>query len=365
MTAKTKYVAWLAGLILIVSGVVACLRWDSISAWYQVRALSTASADQLDWHINRIEKLGLPGIESVVSLLQSEDQQVCQNASVALNHLLRQLKPTSDNAQDSFRLIENQLKTMSSQGRQCVNKLFHSLAVDEPYLRADNAPAMLGLVRLTDFPDSREAAYDTLLEVIKSGESLQREIALAVQTAIRKGIQDKSSQVRSTSVRLAVCASVLMHDELVPMLAQNSVEVSPEIRQLVILALGEHEALLPTEELCRFLNDESQEVVNTTMRALKVRGLSEGQIRIAQKMKSRDVTVRAEVPDFVLKTKGIDSYLWLERLSKDPEPAVRAAVARVLSEQEDQQMTKLLKSLTLDQDPTVQEISLYYFRKRQ
>ncbi|MBL8823043.1 MAG: HEAT repeat domain-containing protein [Planctomycetia bacterium] len=364
MASKSKYAAGVLGLVLAVGGVFAYLNWNALFAWYQVRGLKSASSEQLDWHINRIEKLGMPGIEAVISLLQSENEQSCLNASTALNHLIRQLEPVSESSQQVFNVLESQLPACSDQGRRSVQKLFHSLVVDEPYLQVENACAMRALIRLTDFPVVHEEAYDTLMEVVKSRDSLPKDLVPFMQALVRKGINDSSTVVRSASVRLAVCPSVLMQEALVPMLAQNGTEKSAEVRQLVILALGEHEALLSTDELCRFLNDESAEVVNTTIRALKVRGLSDGQIQLAQKMKSRDASVRAEVPDYVLKTKGIDSMLWLERLSKDPEPAVRAAVARALSQLEDQQTARLLLQLTQDKDPTVQEISQYYLKKR-
>ena len=61
-----------------------------------------------------------------------------------------------------------------------------------------------------------------------------------------------------------------------------------------------------------------------------------------------------EVPD-------LDTGVWLDRLTRDPSPAVRAAVVRAAGESREERWRPRLRTLA-DQDssPTVQQIARFY-----
>ena len=131
--------------------------------------------------------------------------------------------------------------------------------------------------------------------------------------------------------------------------------------QLALLALGEHEKLLSTDDLCNYLNDSDKEVRSATERILMVRGLSQKQIKLAKMMNDQNPISRAELPELVLGTPEVDSLQWMERLTRDPSPAVRAATARALGSSSDSRLGSLLIKISeQDKDQTVQQIARFY-----
>jgi hypothetical protein len=89
--------------------------------------------------------------------------------------------------------------------------------------------------------------------------------------------------------------------------------------------------------------------------------LSPNQIKLAKLMHDQNPMNRAELPALVMTTPEVDTYLWMERLSRDSAPAVRAASARAISTNQDQRLNSLLKEIAeKDADASVQQIARYY-----
>ena len=92
-----------------------------------------------------------------------------------------------------------------------------------------------------------------------------------------------------------------------------------------------------------------------------VRGLSQKQIKLARMMNDQNPMNRAELPELVLGTPEVDSFQWMQRLTRDPSPAVRAATARAIGSSSDQRLSSLLKEIAeQDKDQTVQQIARFY-----
>ncbi|HMO35753.1 MAG TPA: HEAT repeat domain-containing protein, partial [Gemmatales bacterium] len=71
------------------------------------------------------------------------------------------------------------------------------------------------------------------------------------------------------------------------------------------------------------------------------------------------------VPALLLSAGDTDTYAWVERLTRDDEPAVRVATARAMGQSGDDRLTSLLQKMAeQDVDPTVRELALFYWKQR-
>jgi HEAT repeat protein len=177
------------------------------------------------------------------------------------------------------------------------------------------------------------------------------------------GLNDGRSGCRADAVRLAASPSVNQLAKIPPLVLGATADSSPDVRRTALLLIAQREDLSPTDELLPLLHDNSFEVREICVKTLRSRGLSPAQIRLATWMTDSQASVRAQVPSRVLTIPDVDSQLWLDRLSRDPSPAVRAAVLRTMAEANDIRLATRMREIAADDpSPTIRELAEYYLR---
>jgi hypothetical protein len=130
------------------------------------------------------------------------------------------------------------------------------------------------------------------------------------------------------AVRLTLHPDIKLQTEVVPLLAAPE----PEVRALALFAVASAaDALISDEELCRWLHDVDAGVRKVCRDALVARNRSDAEIALGRQLTHSDPTERLKLL-LDLRYDVADPEPWLERLSHDPEPAVRAGAARVAVE---------------------------------
>lgn len=235
---------------------------------------------------------------------------------------------------------------------------------DSPEAIASVGQVLQGMMQVTASSSEQKLAMMEMMSLILGQESAANsELIRHAKNMVASGLRDTQVSVRLAAIRLAVNPVIQQHDLLVPLLCKASRDPSGEVRQLALLAMGEYQKLISTDEVCLLLLDDDEEVRRTAERVLKVRGLSPAHIKLARLMNDPQPASRAEVPALVLGSSDLDTYLWMERLTRDPEPAVRAATARAMAQAGDDRLTSLLKKLVEeDRDPTVQQVARFYWK---
>src|SRR5439155_608169 len=102
-------------------------------------------------------------------------------------------------------------------------------------------------------------------------------------------------------------APVILLDQLPPLMAGGTADASTEVRTLVVLALGTREQLLSTEALLPLLHDADDEMRTVAEQALRIRGLTPPQMRLAKMVAHPDPGVRARVPELILDVAELDA----------------------------------------------------------
>jgi hypothetical protein len=179
-------------------------------------------------------------------------------------------------------------------------------------------------------------------------------------------LSDDREEIRCQAVRLAALPQLELKEKLARRLLIEPGEPAASVRALLLIAVGDRdcEELAPTESLARWLHDESHEVRKVCEQVLRTRGLTPQQIQLARMWTDPDPLVRIRVPQMVYQEREIDPVLWLERLSRDTSPAVRAAVIRAAGERMEVRFSaRLAEMAQQDTSTTVRQLAEYYQRE--
>jgi len=211
-----------------------------------------------------------------------------------------------------------------------------------------------------------------------SGEPGQRAILSLLSTILKRtgntyaqrcrdivaaGLKMPDAGSRLVAVRLALHPDIDLRSELRPLL--NAPE--PEVRGtalFAVAAVGDGEPVIGDEELFKWLHDPDERVRQVCYDVLVSRDRSDAEISFARRLVHPDATERLKLLLDLRYDDIADPEPWLERLSRDPEPAVRAGAARVAVEVAIARRLPcpvwVARVADADPHPTVRVVAAYY-----
>jgi len=334
---------------------------NTLSAWYRVWMLQSAASEKALGYVKYFDDLGLVGTNALVGSLQSTNETACGNTREVLAKLLEIWGPNDPRRKAVVQQLADFAPNYSATGQKECFTVLQRLMQDEANTREIQNALSFVISQQPANSATRLCVYEPLIQALQHEEIIESALLKQAKSLVIVGIKCDQEAVRLAAIRLAVLPGLQLQEHLIPLLSVSNPDPSMEVRQLALLALGEHEKLLSTDDLCFFLNDPDKEVRTIVERVLQVRGLSKNQIKLARMMNDPSAVNRAELPGLLTGTTDVDSYQWMERLIRDPSPAVRAAAARSMGTGRDSRMSTLLKTLAeQDSDQTVQQIARFY-----
>jgi hypothetical protein len=183
---------------------------------------------------------------------------------------------------------------------------------------------------------------------------------------VSEGLKTGDVGARLASVRLTMHPDIRLRGELGPLLAAPE----PEIRAAALVAVAsatDGEVLINDEELFRWLHDPDASVRKVCRDALIARDRSDAEIALGRRLTHPDPSERLKLLLDLRYDDVADPEPWLERLSRDPEPAVRAGSARVAVEvalaRHQSCPAWVARVASADAHPTVRFVAAYYRAK--
>ena len=237
-------------------------------------------------------------------------------------------------------------------------------------LAASDPRAVLVCAQMLEtFHPGDETSCAVLLDVIPT--ILQRTgsgQAAKCREVVTEGLKLPSVERRLAAIRIALHPHLRMRADLLPLL--NDPEV--EIRRAALFAVGpatDGEPVIGDEELFHWLHDPDEVVRKVCVDALVSRGRSDSEISLGRRLRHPLPSERLKLLlDLRYDHDVRDPEPWLERLSRDPDPGVRAGSVRVAIELASEQQLPIppwIGSLA-DADPnlTVRRIARFYQHQR-
>ena len=226
------------------------------------------------------------------------------------------------------------------------------------------------------------AAAGRLLDAFDTGNDAGRRAVLELVPTILKrtgtahagrcrevvatGLRMADPATRVLAVRLALHPDLKLRAELPPLLSDPDAVVRRAA--LFAVASADGEPLITDEELFRWLHDPDEGVRKACRDALVSRDRTEAEIGLGRRLTDPDPGERLKLLlDLRYDDDVADPEPWLERLSRDPEPAVRAAAARVAVELTGDRRQAcpawVGRVADTDPDPTVRRVAGYFRRQ--
>ncbi|MDB5313789.1 MAG: hypothetical protein JWO38_7991 [Gemmataceae bacterium] len=311
-------------LVLAAAGTWAGYNWTHIRAKYAASRLKTAAGDEerAGW-ADALAARGEAGLAVLLELVREGDPQTRAAAAAALDRYLTALP---DGDPKSVVLCGRLLDTFGACGES-----------------------------------GREAVVDLLPTILKRGGIAHPAKCREVVTA---GLKMPGAGSRLTAVRAAMHPALRMRADLLPLL--NAPE--PEVRRAALFAVGpatDDEPVIGDEDLFRWLHDPDDGVRKVGHDALVSRGRTDPEIALGRRLTHPDAHERLKLLlDLRYDDDVADPEPWLERLSRDADPGVRAGAARVVVELVAERQLAVPvwvgRLADTDADPTVRRIAQFY-----
>jgi len=273
-------------------GTWALLNLSDLRAKFGARALVAAqSADDRTRCAADLVALGEPGVRKLVALAAEGPAEARAAAASALERHLNDLPDNDAKAHAVAAAVFDAFATAQPEGKAALLRL---------------VPGVLARTGNTHAPKCRAAALD--------------------------GLALPDAAARLAALRLAIHPDIKLRAEAVPLLSATE----PEVRAAALFAVAtatDGDVLLTEDELFRWLHDADAGVRRVCRDALLARDRTASEIELARRLTSPEPNDRLKLLlDLRYDDDVSDPEPWLERLSRDPEPGVRAGAARVAAE---------------------------------
>lgn len=277
-------------VVLLAGGIFAGVQWKSLNARYSGYKLRTATTDEARLTAAcKLIEAGDTGAPYLVETLRGADAERCTAVVFALRDYLKDLAPS------------------------------------DPRFAALCRPHVHGFAEYSEV--GQETALLLVADFLRSPEP---DCLPRCREIVRLALKHRSTEVRVRAIHLAIRPDLDQKADVVACLQAPEAEV----RRAAMLAVGPGSSAIADEDLFAWLNDADAQVQMLCESALGTRGLVPEQISAARKLTSPDAAERLKLLiDLRWNREAIrDPGPWLERLSRDADPAVRAGAARVACE---------------------------------
>jgi hypothetical protein len=296
-------------------------------ACYYVHNLAKADdADRGVW-VERVVGLGEPALGDLLECLTDPSPQCCANVRVALEKLSAQWGNGDTRTVSLALRCGREFQRMSPAGRRNVLELaagwFKQSSVEAGSPAGLVPPCARLLAEAVAAKDAELQAPALELCAVLHKQPQGHEALSAARELVRVCLTSEKPEVRLRAVQLTLQPGMDLAEQVVPLLADPAVEV----RRSAMLAVGPacpaNDGILE-DVLYPSLHDSDEEVRVLCDKALRSRGRSPQQIKLAWQVTHPAATERNKVFNVLLHARNLDPTSLLDQLSRDPAESVRS-----------------------------------------
>lgn len=334
-----------------------------LMTWYCLHGLSTAAAGNCEGWVAWTVQLDQAAVPGLIDCLRSPNEGTCANAQAALVRLSNQWGRHDARSTALASRLAGEFGRLSFAGQQAVLDLTAGLLTDEseklPTGLAEAAGRVLTAAGAASDGEVRTRALELVGRV--GNDKTRPELLAACRDLVRLALQDREAGHRVQALQLAARPELGLTSAVVPLLHDESAQV----RQAALLAVGSQEEAIDTDHLLRWLHDPDADVRRLCEAALRSRGLQGDDLVMGRLVSDPQAQVRLQVVNRLPRSVRLDPGVWLRHLTRDPEPAVRAAALRAAALHVDVDLGDRMEQMALsDPSPTVAQLARHYLSLR-
>jgi hypothetical protein len=313
----------------------------------------------------RLENAAVPGL---LGQLGKPEERICSNAAAALDELACHWGLADPRTVELIQRLAEGFPHLSPKGQQQVLKLLSDWSGPERRDSLVGASVSRDVARIlvdaARVPNEEVHAAALQLAWRLAAQADDADLLLPCRELILASLPDVALDNRVAAVKLASLPGVDLLAQLAPLLD----DAAPEVRRLVMLAIGcaersQSEKAILTDHLMRWLQDSDEEVRRLCEETLKGRGLSPQHLQLARLITDPRPSVRLQVLRKLRPSSELDTSIWLRHLSHDSESAVRIASMSAAADYHLGDLSDRLDQMAqADPSPTVRQLARYYLR---
>jgi hypothetical protein len=180
-----------------------------------------------------------------------------------------------------------------------------------------------------------------------------------------RGLKDALPGTRAASLRLMARKAMGKDKELLALAVPMLQDADASVRKAALVTLAPETDLVRDDALLALLHDDSEEVQYWCEMVLRKRGRTDNDIQRARQVTDKNPATRLRVVLGLHHGQDINVGAWLQQLSHDPSPMVRAAAVRAAGDHAQVDFTDRLREMA-ESDPseTVRQNARYFLQLR-
>ena len=359
---------WLLAL-LVLTGVAWLIR-APVLRWYYLRQLAAvAPAERAAW-AEQVAGLGDAVLPALLDALAGADAPTCANAEAALACLARDWGAADPRTAHLVDDLHARFARLGLPGREAALELV--LVLLRPDEKPDKASPSQPLLEAS-------GKLLTLAAAHAEGGLCVRALVLAEVLAanaparwpevfrglIERGLAGDDGECRVRALNLTAHSALRDEADLLKRAVPLLRDPRAEVRRAALLAVGLAEQVIGNDDLLPLLHDADPVVCRLCEAALRKRGLEEEHLKLAWLISAPQAADRLCVLRHLEAAENLDPGVWLRRLSRDADPAVRFAAMAAASANRVVDLSDRLREMgDADPSPTVRQWAPYFLKRR-
>jgi HEAT repeat protein len=361
---KTK--VWLFVALLLGLGGACWWQRDPILSWYYVRQLTEASDGQLETYAQKLAHLGEGATPRLLDGLCETDPAVCAKMQYPLILMAKKWGHADTRTSTLVVHLHTRFGEFSPVGQEKAVLLVTNLMQNEG---AKPSPPRLTKVVgefLTMAEKNIELRAACLLLLAELVDCVQPGQWVDAGRAMTQcGLEDARPECRVSALRVLLREPMRKDRELLEKALPLLRDKTAAVRKHAVLVLAAENEVAHEDSFLKLLHDDDPEVQFLCENALRKRGLSDDDIRIARMLSDREPTTRMRVLQYLRRVPDVNLDSLLRQLSNDPAKAVRAAAIRAAADYPHVDLSKRLTEMAAsDPEESIRMNARYYLQER-
>ncbi len=367
MNAKgTRKTIWITLVMVISLGGVVWWQQSSILAWYYVRQLTTAYPENCEACAKHVASLDEAALPCLLEGLSNEDALVCTNLHIALGLIARKWGVADPRCQQMIERLHQHFDVFSLAGQEKTLQFLTSFLQQEGTKSCPSAMTreigdlLLSAAKRPELCIGTLLLAAELLDCVPTSHWVEQCRVMA-----ERGLSHQKQGTRVAAMQLLMREPMRKNKELLTKVLPLLRDPEAAVRRVAILVLASENEVLREDGLLPLLHDEDNEVRDRCEKALRIRGLTDDDIKLARLISDANPMTRLRVLQFLPQMPNLNLAEWLRQLSLDPSAAVRAAAVRAAGESASDDLAQRLREMA-EQDPseTVRMNAQHYLLQR-